>query len=787
MLRTTNHWLIAGGGLRKLTTFLVLLFGVSSGYAQGLKSLARAIRSLIRHNGNAFAVAYLKECARLVYLEVAGRGTNRSQAFPLVGVSGRLPSIIPSVLRKQIRERHLVLTVLVLSVIGVYRGLVTPPKLKLESITSGYTGEVEHFVGLSTFAPGFVKQLRLPRLSRPSLWLSTSVGPHGLQGGFTAIRDAASLLHPSGAPILGFLRAYCVEVYGRRVWLGVVIRMRFFAFVHKVLYPSWHPVSGVTTWLSRLHKIEEAAGKLRIVAIVDYWTQALLRPLHRALFDALREIPQDGTFDQEGCVTRTKRAIAKLRAAAPADQPVTVYSYDLSSATDRVPLHVYQVLLQEILSPQAATLWKHVLTAREWWDRDFDWDPEEGLQPKGAWIGRKYLVGQPMGAYSSWAMLAVAHHAIVQYCASLEGLEGWFEQYAVVGDDIVIYHDAVAKRYLAVVTGLGISVSMEKSIVSETGVFEFCKRLVTPEGDASGIPVKLIYQIFRNPLDAGSLIRHLDRRGLTLLPIAVARAVGSLTGVGGRLNKPISALPAVIRMALAMCVQPGFPWWRGIFLIPLLPTLSVEELEELLRTGRKPAADELGMYGRLETLAFRGFLDRCRPGNWTKALETVPSGVTKWLQRSMLVETGRKLRFHKDTLDLLVLRILRWGTPQGWWLMGYTMSQVMILVRAALAAFAEVISLPGQFTVLWMWVFFLKRIRDRVLEDCRGNSLEYLTAVTRAKTRSSFNLTFSADDDRAARRERRRMNWIHRALRNFGGTLPPPIDTDGLEETGPSR
>jgi hypothetical protein len=226
---------------------------------------------------------------------------------------------------------------------------------------------------------------------------------------------------------------------------------------------------------------------------------------------------------------------------------------------------VYRVLLQQVFGPEAATLRKHVLTTRNWWDRDFTWDPEEGPKPGELWIPRKYLVGQPMGAYSSWAMLAVAHHAIVQYCAHLGGLEGWFERYAVVGDDVVIYHDEVAKRYLAVVTGLGISVSMEKSIVSENGVFEFCKRLVTPGGDASGVPIKLIYQTFRFPLDSGALLRHLDRRGFSLLPIAVARAVGSLTGVGGRLDKPISTPPATTRMAPAVCVQPGFPWWRGIF------------------------------------------------------------------------------------------------------------------------------------------------------------------------------------------------------------------------------
>lgn len=783
MLRTTNHWLTAGGGILKFTNFLILLFGVHGGYKQGLKDLARAIRGLIRNNGSTFCVMFLKECQRIVYSYVSGRVLNVSTGFPLVGLRDGVPAIIPSVLRSEIRSGNLRLTMLTLSVIGIYRGLVCLPRSKIESITDAFTGEVEHFVGLSTFAPQFVRQLQLGQLRRPSLWLSTSVGPHGLQGGFTAIRDAAAMLGPGGQSILAFLRSYCEEVYGRRVWLTLLSKIRFFSLVHKVLYPSWVPVEGVSSWLSRLHRIEEAAGKLRVVAIVDYWTQALMRPLHKLLFAALREIPQDGTFDQEGCVNRVKLAIAKLRDANPSGPPITVYSYDLSSATDRIPLHVYQVVLQEVLGPSAATLWKHVLTARTWWDRDFTWDPEEGLKPEGPWIPRMYLVGQPMGAYSSWAMLAVAHHAIVQYCAHLEGLEGWFDAYAVVGDDIVIYHDVVAKRYLAVVTGLGISVSMEKSIVSENGVFEFCKRLVTPEGDASGVPVKLGFQAFRFPLDVGALLRHLDRRGYSLLPIAVTRAVGSLTGVGGRLDRPISTLPATIRMALAMCIQPGFPWWRGIFLIPLLPTLSVEELNELLSTGRKPAADEWGMYGRLETLSFRGFLVGLRPGNWTKALETVPIGVTKWLKGSMLVKAGVDLRLHKDALNRLTQGILRWGTPQGWWLMGYTISQVAILLGCAWRAFGETVTLPGTHTVSWLLVFFHKRVRDRILEECRGNSLEYLTAVTRAKTRSSFNLSFSSDGDRAARLERRRMNWIHKALRGFGGTLPPAPMLDDVVPT----
>lgn len=87
------------------------------------------------------------------------------------------------------------------------------------------------------------------------------------------------------------------------------------------------------------------------------------------------------------------------------------------------------------------------------------------------------------------------------------------------------------------------------------------------------------------------------------------------------------------------------------------------------------------MYRRLETLSFRGFLDRLRSGNWTKALETVPIGVTKWLKGPMLVKAGIATRLHKDALNQLILAILRWGTPQGWWLMGYTIHQVKLYPR----------------------------------------------------------------------------------------------------------
>jgi hypothetical protein len=62
----------------------------------------------------------------------------------------------------------------------------------------------------------------------------------------------------------------------------------------------------------------------------------------------------------------------------------------------------------------------------------------------------------------------------VHYCASLEGIED-FNQYILLGDDIVIKNDKVAKRYIKVISSLGVEVSLNKTHVSKD-TYEFAKR-----------------------------------------------------------------------------------------------------------------------------------------------------------------------------------------------------------------------------------------------------------------------------------------------------------------------
>jgi len=64
-----------------------------------------------------------------------------------------------------------------------------------------------------------------------------------------------------------------------------------------------------------------------------------LTPLHKALFELLKGIPNDGTFDQDASV---KRSISKAKVSGCA------YSFDLSAATDRLPAMLSRAILDQI-------------------------------------------------------------------------------------------------------------------------------------------------------------------------------------------------------------------------------------------------------------------------------------------------------------------------------------------------------------------------------------------------------------------------------------------------------
>jgi hypothetical protein len=226
----------------------------------------------------------------------------------------------------------------------------------------------------------------------------------------------------------------------------------------------------------RLALLEEAAGKVRVVALLDVWSQWALKPLHNWIFDLLRSIPQDGTFDQLKPVNRLLKVVGN---------DTTIYSYDLSAATDRIPVVIQEYLLAQVFGKSFANCWRALLVGRPYWISKRI-QRERGLASRAL----RYAVGQPMGGYSSWAMLALTHHAMVQFCAFRAGFKGWFTLYAVLGDDVVIANDCVARKYRALCRLLGVEIGLNKSLVSKWRTLEFAKKLFFRGENISGLPLK---------------------------------------------------------------------------------------------------------------------------------------------------------------------------------------------------------------------------------------------------------------------------------------------------------
>jgi len=86
----------------------------------------------------------------------------------------------------------------------------------------------------------------------------------------------------------------------------------------------------------------EAAGKARVFAITDALTQSVMKPLSDAIFKLLRTLPMDGTFNQSAPLDRL---VQLAKNGEIPEQDRVFYSYDLSSATDRLPMQIQKDIL----------------------------------------------------------------------------------------------------------------------------------------------------------------------------------------------------------------------------------------------------------------------------------------------------------------------------------------------------------------------------------------------------------------------------------------------------------
>nr|QKW91256.1 RNA-dependent RNA polymerase [Botrytis cinerea mitovirus 9] len=487
--RTIKQWI----SLREFRSYIVITY-----WLLGIKDISKSliqfgdrIQILINKSGFNFAHLYLKECMRLTIRVLAGQPDKCMKIHVKVDVNG-LPKILPYNLRKilllkggnlQSYRRKLIG---ILTLLSIFRVFPTSPKVKMNTITDEFKGSIRTFdksIVISALKDMGFNRKSLTGRYNTSLIGGEAAGPNSRKSAWGSLIDALAFIH-NPRPIFEF----CLRTksYWVICWLSIILMICGPLYYIIILLNKRKAILG------RLSVVFDQAGKARVVAITNYWIQMCLFPLHKKLFSLLKRIDMDGTFDQEKPLKRLI-FLHKMNSLMGSDKQL-YHCFDLSAATDRLPLQIQIDILNQL--GFCGNAWAKLL--------NIDWE----YKTKSF----RYSVGQPMGAYSSWAMLAITHHTIVKISALQVGISD-FRDYGVLGDDVVIYNDKVADQYLINMKLLGVEINLNKSVQSYDFA-EFAKKWVGHDCDISPLGPGLILQSIRDKTFISNAIFELLRRNV---------------------------------------------------------------------------------------------------------------------------------------------------------------------------------------------------------------------------------------------------------------------------------
>lgn len=395
------------------------------------------------------------------------------------------PRLLPIYIRDVYLDNRVVY-VAVQTVLGVHRLLKWWPKVSYDTILAPFNGLS------SSLSPSILLRAKRNLISlitgkhvhnrtsqKFSLELQPikglvleSSGPNGKKSWYSVTTDAFAF-YSEPVYLFNLLRFYIYnEAY--LICFGFIMILLLGFPLYLLTYTN-KPLLG------KLGVVYNVSGKSRVIAMSNYWIQIALFPLHKSIMDLLKKLPTDGTFDQ------LKPVRSLLSNESYND---TYFSFDLSAATDRLPLDLQRDCLSLFVGSEYSSLWHKLIKLPFGSDRML------------------YAVGQPMGCYSSWAMLALTHHMVVNACVSKPN-----SLYCVLGDDVIVTRE-FSDTYLSIMKTLGLEISLSKSMISNDFV-EFAKRVISKDGKFwSPIGPGLILNLVRDPLTLAVAINEFVTFGI---------------------------------------------------------------------------------------------------------------------------------------------------------------------------------------------------------------------------------------------------------------------------------
>jgi len=419
-----------------------------------LRPLLSKMVLIMKTRGAAGLISFCKDTRLALLHQLSGE-------FPLkkvIGVpvykDGYPKALGPKLVAELRKDTTRVYTRLVFTLLFSTRALSTGVKPDLSTIHRPLSNEASLDIG--KYVVDFWKELGyrpskhwIPRgIYFKEYHMTTKAGPNG-HAIWTSMVDLKLL---KSSKLLESIKV----IGGKKLTARIELLCNWLDQLPGILFP----VEGKT--LRRITWFPDKESKVRIVAILDYWSQTALKGLHDYLFKVLRKIPQDCTFEQGSFLEKTKSF-------------EYFYSFDLTAATDRFPIVVISKVLKGLLPDHYVEAWVELMVKQP-----FNLPQSEEVI--------SYNAGNPMGAYSSWNSFTIAHHYVMYWCCRELGIKWSESKYILLGDDVLIGDHKLAKLYLEVMSQLGVDISHSKSHASAK-LFEFAKRLILDGAEVTPFPI----------------------------------------------------------------------------------------------------------------------------------------------------------------------------------------------------------------------------------------------------------------------------------------------------------
>jgi hypothetical protein len=239
----------------------------------------------------------------------------------------------------------------------------------------------------------------------------------------------------------------------------------------------------ITITGGEVHFLQEPGYKLRAIASPYLVHQQALQPLGETLYDHMRTLPWDCTFDHAKPVPHIQEHLTSGR---------YIHSVDLSNATDYFPLEVQLTALRALIGDHLSIdLFAEISRSR--------WQSTIGTI--------QWKQGQPLGLFPSFASFGLTHGYLLLFLLG----KRYENEFFVLGDDVVILDDHLYFKYISYLGLLGCPYSPEKSL-SSSRLAEFGGKVITKDSVIQSYKWREVSN--DNFID---LLRNYGRRAVSLL------------------------------------------------------------------------------------------------------------------------------------------------------------------------------------------------------------------------------------------------------------------------------